>query len=42
MQAELKRDTTIASHYLGVIPENNGYVGHKYKLTIDYKNTTES
>jgi hypothetical protein len=41
MQAELKCDTAIASHYLSVISENNGYVGHKYKLSIDYKGTME-
>jgi hypothetical protein len=41
MQAELKCDTTIASHYSSVISENNGYVGHKYKLSIDYKRTME-
>jgi hypothetical protein len=42
MQAELKCDTAIASHYSSVICENNGYVGHKYKLSIDYKKTMES
>ena len=41
MQAELKCDTAIASHYSSVISENNDYVGHKYKLSIDYKRTME-
>ena len=41
MQAELKYDTTITSRYSSVISENNGYVEHKYKLSIEYKGTRE-
>jgi guanylate kinase len=39
MQAESKYDTTITSRYSSVISENNGCIGHKYKLSIDYKGT---
>jgi hypothetical protein len=37
----IKYDTAITSRYSSVISENNGCVGHKYKLSIDYKGTME-
>ena len=36
-----KCDSTITSHYSGVISKNNGNAGHEYKLSIDYKRTME-
>jgi hypothetical protein len=36
-----KYDTAITSRYSSVISENNGCVGHKYNLSIDYKGTME-
>jgi hypothetical protein len=41
MQAELKYDTAITSRYSSIISENNSCIGHKYKLSIDYKGTME-
>jgi hypothetical protein len=35
----IQYDTTITSCYLSVISENNDCVGHKYKLSINYKGT---
>jgi hypothetical protein len=37
----IKYDASITSRYSSVISENNGCVGHKYKLSIDYKGTME-
>jgi hypothetical protein len=36
-----KYDATITSRYSSVISKNNDCVGHKYKLSIDYKGTME-
>jgi hypothetical protein len=38
---KIKYDATITSRYSSVISENNDCVGHKYKLSIDYKGTME-
>jgi hypothetical protein len=37
----IKYDAAITSRYSNVISENNGCVGHKYKLSTDYKRTME-
>jgi hypothetical protein len=37
----IKYGAAITSRYSSVISENNGCIGHKYKLSIDYKGTTE-
>jgi hypothetical protein len=37
----IKYDVAITSRYLSVTSKNNGCVGHKYKLSIDYKGTME-
>jgi hypothetical protein len=37
----IKYDSSITSRYSGVISKNNGNAGHEYKLSIDYKRTTE-
>jgi hypothetical protein len=39
--SRIKYDTTITNRYSSVISENNVCVGHKYKLSIDYKGTME-
>jgi hypothetical protein len=36
-----KYNAAITSRYSSVISENNGCVGHKYKLSINYKGTME-
>jgi hypothetical protein len=40
-EGRIKYDATITSRYSSDISENNGCVGHKYKLSIDYKGTME-
>jgi hypothetical protein len=37
----IKYDRSITSRCSSVISENNGCIGHKYKMSIDYKGTME-
>jgi hypothetical protein len=37
----IKYEAAITNRYSSVISENNGCVGHKYKLSINYKGTME-